>query len=81
MISPIFFKIRSILLQSHKLSSNITKRPTWKQIMTFKTRILYKMKIHNHGLSPPLRKHPHMFYTPSFTLLYSTKGEMRGTQN
>ena len=29
----------------------------------------------------PLRKHPHMFYTPSFTLLYSRKGEMRGTQN
>ena len=28
-----------------------------------------------------LRKHPHMFYTPSFTLLYSRKGEMRGTQN
>ena len=22
-----------------------------------------------------------MFYTPSFTLLYSRKGEMRGTQN
>ena len=29
----------------------------------------------------PLRKHPHMFYTPSFTLSYSIKGEMRGTQN
>ena len=29
----------------------------------------------------PLRGHPHMFYTPSFTLLYSRKGEMRGTQN
>ena len=29
----------------------------------------------------PLREHPHMFYTPSFTLLYSRKGEMRGTQN
>ena len=28
-----------------------------------------------------LREHPHMFYTPSFTLLYSRKGEMRGTQN
>ena len=28
-----------------------------------------------------LRKHSHMFYTPSFTLLYSRKGEMRGTQN
>ena len=28
-----------------------------------------------------LRKHPHMFYTPSFTFLYSRKGEMRGTQN
>ena len=40
-----------------------------------------------HSLSLPynyydtLRKHPHMFYTPSFTLLYSRKGEMRGTQN
>ena len=29
----------------------------------------------------PLRKHPHMFYTPSFTLFNSRKGEMRGTQN
>ena len=28
-----------------------------------------------------LRKHTHMFYTPSFTFLYSRKGEMRGTQN
>ena len=28
-----------------------------------------------------LRKHPHMFHTPSFTFLYSRKGEMRGTQN
>ena len=28
-----------------------------------------------------LRKHPRMFYTPSFTLLYSRKGEIRGTQN
>ena len=28
-----------------------------------------------------VREHPHMFYTPSFTLLYSRKGEMRGTQN
>ena len=28
-----------------------------------------------------LREHPHMFYAPSFTLLYSRKGEMRGTQN
>ena len=28
-----------------------------------------------------LRKHPHMFCTPSFTFLYSRKGEMRGTQN
>ena len=32
-------------------------------------------------LGHALRKHPHMFYTPSFTLLYSRKGEMRGTQN
>ena len=29
----------------------------------------------------PFREHPHMFYTPSFTILYSRKGEMRGTQN
>ena len=28
-----------------------------------------------------LRKDPHIYYTPSFTLLYSRKGEMRGTQN
>ena len=28
-----------------------------------------------------LRKHPHMFYTPSFNFLYSRKCEMRGTQN
>ena len=28
-----------------------------------------------------LRKHPHIMYTPSFTFLYSRKGEMRGTQN
>ena len=32
-------------------------------------------------LTLALRKHPHMFYTPSFTFLYSRKGEMRGTQN
>ena len=32
-------------------------------------------------LTYTLREHPHMFYTPSFTLLYSRKGEMRGTQN
>ena len=32
-------------------------------------------------LQVSLRKHPHMFYTPSFTFLYSRKGEMRGTQN
>ena len=31
--------------------------------------------------SDSLRENPHMFYTPSFTLLYSRKGEMRGTQN
>ena len=37
---------------------------------------------HNqNGRNAPLRKHAHMFYTPSFTLLYSRKGEMRGTQN
>ena len=28
-----------------------------------------------------LRENPHMFYTPSFTLLYSRKGEMKGSQN
>ena len=28
-----------------------------------------------------LCEHPDMFYTPIFTLLYSRKGEMRGTQN
>ena len=28
-----------------------------------------------------LRKHPHMFYTPSFTFFYTRKGEIRGTQN
>ena len=28
-----------------------------------------------------LRENPHMIYTPSFTLLYSKKGEIRGTQN
>ena len=28
-----------------------------------------------------LRDNPHMIYTPSFTLLYSKKGEIRGTQN
>ena len=33
------------------------------------------------GCVRALRKHPHMFYTPSFTFLYSRKGEMRGTQN
>ena len=30
---------------------------------------------------PSLRDNPHMIYTPSFTLLYSKKGEIRGTQN
>ena len=48
------------------------------------------VNIYGHGghlghvtsiMSFTLRKHPHMFYTPSFTLLYSRKGEMRGTQN
>ena len=32
-------------------------------------------------ISYTLRENPHMFYTPSFTLSYSRKGEMRGTQN
>ena len=27
-----------------------------------------------------LRENPHMFYTPSFTLLYSRKGKMSGTK-
>ena len=35
----------------------------------------------NDSIEETLHKHPHMFYTPSFTLLYSRKGEMRGTQN
>ena len=28
-----------------------------------------------------LRDNPHMIFTPSFTLLYSKKGEIRCTQN
>ena len=32
------------------------------------------------GGQSALRKHPHMFYTPSFTFLYSRKGEMRGAR-
>ena len=40
----------------------------------YSTIVLYNVNIN------ALRKHPHMFYTPSFTLLYSRKGEMRGTQ-
>ena len=46
--------------------------------------VVYSIEIHvKAGMDTKcsLRKHSHMFYTPSFTLLYSRKGEMRGTQN
>ena len=49
----------------------------------FKQQLLLQYSMGQNGHRPKwsLRKHPYMFYTPSFTLLYSRKGEMRGTQN
>ena len=48
--------------------------------------ILTSIKGHNsvanlRKMTLSLRKHPHMFYTPSFDFLYSRKGEIRGNQN
>ena len=40
---------------------------------------LYIIKYCSSGC--PLRENPHMFYTPSFTLFHSRKGEIWGTQN
>ena len=51
-----FFKFVVFFYNHLKSSKNITKRPTWKQIIRFKSRILYKIKIHDHGLSPLLFK-------------------------
>ena len=72
-------------MSSFKNSENIQKKEGGPDISVLNNRsssvTLNELAMNNESQKRSLRKHPHMFYTHSFTFLYSRKGEMRGTQN